>query len=117
MPSAIPRPVSSRGAAVTRDGSGLGIESSRCTPGLGRESERGALLHDFSSRWRGKMRPENDDVGVGVLLAECAPGLLGHGLAGIESVVPFGISALNRMMHQVAGDHGFLPLRRNPHDV
>src|ERR1039458_222676 len=117
MPSAIPRPVSSRGAAVTRDGSGLGIESSRCTPGSGRESERVALLHDFSSRWRGKMRPENDDVGVGVLLAERAPGLLRHRAVGIESVVPFGIPALNRVMHQVAGDYRFLPFRRNPHAV
>src|SRR5208282_5518680 len=115
MPSAIPRPVSSRGAAVARDGSGIG--KSRCTPGLGRESERVALLNDLSRRWGGKMRPENDDVGVGVLLAERAPRLLRHRAVGIEQVVPFGISALNRVMHQIAGDHRFIPLRRNPHAV
>src|ERR1035437_2822201 len=112
MPSAILRGVISRGAAVTRGRSG--IEMSCCTPGLGRESERVALLHDLPSRWRGKMRPENDDVGVGVLLAERAPCLLRHRAVGIESDVPFGISALNRMMHQIAGDQASIPFRRNP---
>src|ERR1700721_2197486 len=63
------------------------------------------------------MRPENDDVGVRVFLAERAPRLLCHRAVGIESIVPFRIFALNRMMHQVAGDDRILSLRRNPHAV
>src|SRR5271156_1425679 len=63
------------------------------------------------------MRPEHDDVGVRVFLAERAPRLLRHREVGIETVVPFGKFALNRVMHQVTGDHRVLPLRRNSHAV
>src|SRR5580692_2076051 len=46
---------------------------------LGRcEPERVTVLGDISRRRRREMCPENDDVGVRVFLAECAPRLLGH---------------------------------------
>src|ERR1017187_3195589 len=79
------------------------------------ESERVAMRFDLATRRRREMRPEHNDIAIRVFFAERAPGLFRHRTVAIETVVPFRIRALHRVMHQVAGDHGLLPLRRNSH--
>src|SRR5882757_1699189 len=81
------------------------------------EAERIALLHDLARGRRREMSAEDLHSAVGIFLAKRTARFFRHRSVGIERVVPFGIPALNRMMHQVAGDHRVLTVRRNPHAV
>src|ERR1700682_3078124 len=81
------------------------------------ETERVALLHDLACGRSREMGSEDLHSAVGIFLAKRTARFFRHRSVGIERVVPFGISALNRMMHQVSGDHRVLTLGRNPHAV
>ncbi len=59
------------------------------------------------------MSSQHEDAGIRIALAERAPGFLRLRQVHIKVVVPFGIAALNRMMHQVAGNHRILALGRD----
>ena|SRR5215468_11553181 len=77
------------------------------------EAERVVLLDNFSRRWSREMSAEYENRLIRVRFAELPARLLCQGPVGVEIVVPFGIAALNWMMHQVAGYDRVLPLRRD----
>src|ERR1700687_1530529 len=81
------------------------------------ETERVVLLHDLARGRSREMGSEDLASAVGIFRAKRTTRFLRHRPVGIECIVPFGISALNRMMHQVAGDDLVLDLGRNPHAV
>src|ERR1700722_1621211 len=80
-----------------------------------RKAEGVVLLRDFAWRRQREMRPEHQYSRVGVTLAERPPRLLCHRPVGVEIVVPFGIAALNRMMHQITGNDPVLTLGGDAH--
>src|SRR6266849_993989 len=69
------------------------------------ESERVALLHDLARGRSREMSSKNLHSTVRIFLAKRPARFFRHRSVGIERVVPFWIAALNRMMHQIAGDH------------
>src|SRR5574340_14564 len=58
---------------------------------------------------------KNQDRAIGVLLDEGAAGLASLLGIGVKRAEPFRMRAMDGVMHQVAGDNGFLPLGRNSH--
>ena len=61
------------------------------------------------------MRADDHDFPVGVALDECAACLRALLLVHVEVAVHFRGGELDRMMHHVAGDDGFLAARANVH--
>ena len=78
----------------------------RCAQRAGSDLEApgGAVFHDVARTRRREMRTEDQHRAIAVTLQECAAraqGLLG---LGVRTAAPFGMRALDRVMHQIAGD-------------
>src|SRR5580658_10401064 len=80
-----------------------------------RKTEGVVLLRDLAWRRQREMRSEHQHSRVGVTLAELTPRLLCHRPVDVEIVIPLGITALNRMMHQITGDDSVLTLGGDAH--
>src|SRR5579871_3530589 len=76
------------------------------------ETERVILLDDFPTRRRGEMRAD-DERAIRIALTKFPPRLLCARAIDVENVVPLGVTALNRVMHQIAGDNRVLSLGGN----
>src|SRR5260370_32099090 len=91
------------------------LTSSRSTESSQDEAERIVLHHDLARRRRREMGSDAERFAISVAFTKRATGLLGLRPVHIERVVPFRVTTLNRMMHQVSGDHSVLALGGNPH--
>src|SRR5258708_39563318 len=91
------------------------LTPSRSTESGQDETERIVLHHDLARRRRREMGSDDERFAISVALTKRATGLLSLRPVHIERVVPFRVTTLNRMMHQVAGDHSVLALGGNPH--
>src|SRR5690348_5742452 len=72
------------------------------------EAKSPVMLDDMASAGRGEVGAEDQHRLIGVPFHERTPRLASLVGVGIEGAKPIGMPKLDRMMHQVAGDHGFL---------